>query len=362
MSETIAPPVDSTALQDTSADVRNLVTLETVLAVAPIPDADAIEQVQVRGWTVVTKRGEFRPGDRCVYFEIDSAVPLADPRFAFLAPRGTKTVDAGTAAERVVHALKTARLRGVYSQGLVLPLADFPELAAAEQAGNTGYAQIVGVSKYEPPVPVSLAGEVVGPFPTHLGRKTDSERVQNLLGVWDAIVANGPWLPTEKLDGTSCSVFVDATGQLHVCGRNWELADGDNTYWRTVRRYGLDTRLAPGDGVQFEIYGDGIQANPLGVRGQQIAIFTYTHAGRTLRRADWPRWALEHVAPLYDLPFPASPAAAVAQVDGLKSLVSPARQAEGIVWHQADGRALPELDYRPNWKAINNKFLMKARG
>jgi RNA ligase (TIGR02306 family) len=105
--------------------MRKLVTLETVVEVRPIPDADAIEAIVVRGWVVVAKRGEFRVGDRCVYFEIDSALPLSDERFAFLGARGTNTTVTGTK----MHVLKTARLRGVYSQGLALPTALFPELA-----------------------------------------------------------------------------------------------------------------------------------------------------------------------------------------------------------------------------------------
>jgi hypothetical protein len=68
--------------------MRKLVTLETVTEVRPIPDADAIEAIVIRGWVVVAKRREFQAGDRCVYFEIDSALPLSDERFAFLGADG----------------------------------------------------------------------------------------------------------------------------------------------------------------------------------------------------------------------------------------------------------------------------------
>jgi len=91
---------------------RRLVTVETITALTPIPDADAIESASVGGWSVVVRKGEFTLGQAVLYFEIDSALPCADPRFAFLAARGTKILDPGTEAERVVHRLKTARLRG----------------------------------------------------------------------------------------------------------------------------------------------------------------------------------------------------------------------------------------------------------
>lgn len=137
-------------------EIRRLVTRERVSAVAAIPDADAIEAVAVRGWTVVAKKGEFTAGDECVYVEIDAALPLDDERFAFLAPRGTKTLGDG----KRVHVLKTALLRGVYSQGLVLPIGQFPEVIAA--SASEDLAALLGIEKYEPPIPAQMVGELAG--------------------------------------------------------------------------------------------------------------------------------------------------------------------------------------------------------
>lgn len=63
--------------------MRMLAGIQTVNAVEPIPNADAIERVRVFGWWVVGKRGEYRPGDRVVYCEIDSPLPER-PEFEFL--------------------------------------------------------------------------------------------------------------------------------------------------------------------------------------------------------------------------------------------------------------------------------------
>lgn len=57
----------------------------------------------------------------------------------------------------------------------------------------------------------------------------------------------------------------------------------------------------------------------------------------------------------YDLSFPE----AVAQAYGLKSLLNPNVQAEGIVWWNVERELFEELDFRPNFKAINNKYLLK---
>lgn len=331
--------------------MRKLVTIETIAAVHPIPDADAIEAVTVRGWTVVSKKGDFAAGTPCVYFEIDSQLPLTDARFAFLAPRGERTLGDGTK----VHVLKTARLRGVYSQGLVLPLADFPELV--DRSPDEDLAALLGVEKWEAPVPAG-AEEVIGEFPTALARKTDAERVQNLVDVFDRLRAEYLWVATEKVDGTSAT-FARVEGALRVCGRNWELSAERSLHGRMAARLGLAEKLREGDVVQGEIYGEGVQGNPLKVRGTHLAVFAFFQERTALPRAEWPSWALDLSVPAVDLVLPHSVEAAVAQVDGMQSVVSPGRLAEGVVWHTSDGRAVPELDYRSGFKAISNKYLLK---
>lgn len=358
-------------------DERQLVTVEPILALTPIDNADAIEAATVRGWTVVVRKGEFEVGQQVLYFEIDSLLPLehtdtpatalpgepyASP-FEFLAPRGEKLVDGVR-----YHRLKTARLRGVYSQGLIMALDYdvFPRLAdpcVTFAPGNASQfiASALGVKKYEEEVPEGASG----PFPTNLGQKTSSERVQNLVDHWRAVLDNGPWVAVEKVDGKSCSVFCDAEGVLRVCGRNWEVPAPANkgqadVYWRAVEA--LDPPLEPGEGVQFEVYGEGIAKNPLRVQGEHVAIFNFLLDGIAQPRSQWPRWAMRRAAPVYDLTMPATAAEAIEQVDGIKSLIAPDQLAEGVVWTQVDCRPLPELGYRATAKAVSNKYLAKHGG
>ena len=201
---------------------RHLATIERIADIRSIPDADAIEAAVVRGWTVVVKKGEFAIGDRCVYFEIDSFLPHVGP-FEFLASRGSRIFD-----DVRGHVLRTIRLRGVYSQGLVLPLAAFPELTGndGDGVGEDGrdVSDELGVTKYEAPLPASLSGIALGEFPTRLAPKTDSERVQNLVTSWDHLCTYGSWVATEKIDGSSMTVIND-DGTIRVCSRNLELAD-----------------------------------------------------------------------------------------------------------------------------------------
>lgn len=322
---------------------RALARVETIADLSPIPDADQIEAARIGGWTVVARKGEFRAGDEVIYFEIDTCLPLDDPRFAFLAPRGVKTVEG-----RDFHVLKTARLRGVYSQGLVMQAGDFPDLAGLR------------FGKWEPPLPTG-SGNIVGPFPSAYARSTDSERAQNLTGVWPVIAGHaGGWVATEKVDGSSVTVVADADGVLHVASRQWEIGDGDNLYWNALRAtFGTLPALAPGDGFQAEVVGPGVQSNRLGLPRLRVFVFNVLRNRAAIPRAEWPVWALANAVPVLDLLFPASPEQAVGQVDGLKSVVSPGRNAEGVVWHTVDGSVVPVLG-RETFKAISNRYLLKT--
>jgi RNA ligase (TIGR02306 family) len=332
---------------------RKLVTVERILDVRPIADANAIEAITVRGWTVVSKKGEFRVGDACVYFEIDAALPLSDARFAFLAARSSKVRGDGSS----VHVLKTARLRGVYSQGLALPLPLFPEVSTA--VDGTNFATLLAVETYEAPMPASMATTHVGPFPTELARKTDAERAQNLVEQWPQLLAAGPWVATEKLDGTSLTVINDG-GALRVCGRNYELRDGANVYWEIVRKSGADIYLQPGEVLQGEVYGEGVQGNPLKLRERTLGAFGFFRGRVSIPRDAWPAWLKPFAVATYDeLTLPTTVEQAVAQVDGILSLTSPTRAAEGVVWTRVSGEPLRELDDRASFKVISNKYLLK---
>ena len=119
-----------------------------------------------------------------------------------------------------------------------------------------------------------------------------------------------------------------------------------------MRDYNLNEILQPNETLKGEIVGDGIQKNPLKIKGKKLLNFEWESDTRELPEELEPYKVKE-----YDLPFPTTVDEALAQVDGLKSLVNPDVQAEGIVWWNTDGKAFEELGWRPNFKAINNSYL-----
>ena len=109
--------------------MRKLASIQTVNAAGPISNADAIEKIRVLGWWVVVKKGEFKPGDRLVYCEIDSLLPER-PEFEFLRPNCFKnavTDASGTVIQPAGFRIKTVKLRGQVSQGICFPLSILPE-------------------------------------------------------------------------------------------------------------------------------------------------------------------------------------------------------------------------------------------
>lgn len=147
---------------------RKLASIRKITDIQPIPDADAIEVVVVGGWKVVTKKGEFSVGDLCVYCEIDSFLPIL-PQYEFLRKSSYKKLSTGEEGFR----LRTIKLRGQVSQGLVLPISVLP--GGRELFEGMDVTEVLSITKYEPPIPASLAGKVKGLFPSFL-HKTDEER------------------------------------------------------------------------------------------------------------------------------------------------------------------------------------------
>jgi RNA ligase (TIGR02306 family) len=262
-------PISSVYSIRTLLMTRKLASIRLIKDVNPIEGADNIEKVTIDGWTCVAKKGEFTAGQPCIYFEIDSFLPVR-PEFEFL----RKTSYRKMGGDQEGFRLKTIRLRGVLSQGLALPLSIFQPILQ-DSSGNIGddVTERLGVVKYEPPVPAELQGIVKGLFPAFVC-KTDQERVQNL---WDDIKDNQESFEvTLKLDGTSCTYYYH-NGTFGVCSRNLELLESEtNTLWKIARKYKLEEllhSLKRNIAIQGEIIGEGIQKNPEKLKGQDFYLF-----------------------------------------------------------------------------------------
>lgn len=339
--------------------MRKMVALKKIDKIIPIENADAIVTAVIGGWNVVVKRDEFNVGDTVLYFEIDSFLPANVKQFAFLAEKSSKTViNPDTNAEVTGHVLRTIKLRGQVSQGIVLRPFDGLNADSTQDEVDAVMARL-GVFKYEPPITAGMGGKVLGKFP-HVAQKTDAERVQNLTPEFFASLVPSEWQATEKIDGTSAT-FIKENGALRMASRNWEMdPSGDHVYAAIANRLGLAGVMPDGAILQGEIYGPGIQGNPLKVAQVDLRVFHVSNVDMDAH-PEFTEFVRAHSVPVLDVDFPASIEDAVNQVNGMTSHVKPNVQAEGIVWWHKDGKKFAELDDRANFKAINNKFLLKAK-
>jgi RNA ligase (TIGR02306 family) len=132
--------------------------------------------------------------------------------------------------------LKTIRLRGQLSQGLLLPLNMFPDVNFVDK--DKDYSEDIGVIKWEQPIPACLGGDVEGMFPTSLMPKTDQERIQNL-SKWFDKYKDIIFEETEKLDGSSCTIYWNED-KFGVCSRNLDLTESEsNSFWKIAHKYSL---------------------------------------------------------------------------------------------------------------------------
>lgn len=247
---------------------RALATIQEIAALEPIEKADRIELASVMGWKVVVKKDTFSVGDRCVYFEVDSFLPIEE-RYEFLRPSSYRKDEILGEGFRV----RSVKMRGKISQGLLFPIEQFP--AFNELAVGTDVTDALNVIKFEMPEMNTGMGTAKGEIPSEITR-TDELRVQSYDWIREKILGKEYYITT-KLDGTSMTIR-QKDGVLQVFGRKAEMKDdGLSVMWNTARsrgyldaiqRYGKDITL------QGELVGPKIQGNKLQLLDYRWYIFT----------------------------------------------------------------------------------------
>lgn len=349
--------------------MRHLATIQKIADVQPIEGADSIEKVRVKDWWCVAKKGEFNTGNTCVYFEIDSLLPSSNPAFSFLAKGNKEKKMNIDGREYTGYKLKTIKLRGQLSQGLALPLEgllgkNFDDVALEE---GSDISALLGVIKYEAPIPANLAGVIKGEFPKFL-RKTDEERVQNL-GPLIELKAGVLVYVTEKVDGSSVTIYKK-DGQLGVCSRNWELHENENNaIWKFVKKHDLKNLLPEKWALQGEIIGEGIQGNPLKIKGQEILFFNvFNIENQQFENFESFESKIQALG-LKTIPvmnrawtLPGTVEEILALAEG-PSLLSPECKREGIVIRPVQEMQveIDDIAQRFSFKAISNEYLLNEK-
>lgn len=386
--------------------MRKLAHVEKIVDIRPIPNADKIEVATVLGWQVVIKKGEFKPGDRVVYIEIDSRVPKDNPYFAFLQDRNYK--------------VKSIKLRKTVSQGLIVPMSLLPE--GVYQDGDD-VTDLLGITKIEEDyVQPKVSKEVQLKqrhkkltqnkvfqwfmkfgwfrkiaFKTLIPKKkkknwpdwiirTDEPRCQNLPWILEN---KAPFIVSEKLDGTSSTFSLHKEGRkwkFYVCSRNVVqdtpekrsyLNDVNgiegNTYWEMAEKYNIEQalillkdKLGAREYVtlQGETVGEGIQKNKYNFKGHDIFFFNLIVDGNKIDSVSASR-ILEAIYydnhELFDEKFRWVPIIATDYVlpDTFEELMEYSTGKSSLEDTLREGYVFRNYEEGISFKCVSNEFLLK---
>ena len=258
------------------------VEVVVVDGIIPHPNADRLEMAVVKGWNCVVQKGSFVVGQAAIYIPVDAILPEELENTLF--PPNSKV-------KLHNHRVKTIKLRGAVSQGLLIHLLEaFSIEEAAKFSVGTDLAAQLGITKYEPPESQSLqrglriSKKKANP---NFREYTDIENYKNyptLFSFEDPVwvlekihgsnfragyvvtYANTWWKKLKKFLGILPS-YEFVYGSHHV-----QLQDRwiDDTWYRTefgikniyaemVDKYNLREVLRFGEVIYGEVYGSGVQ-------------------------------------------------------------------------------------------------------
>lgn len=391
--------------------MRKLATVRKIGLIEPIPNADRIELAHVDGWKSVVRKDEFKQGETIVYLEVDSFVPHEIAPFLTKEGKEPKVYQ-GISGER----LKTQKLRGVLSQGLILKTDCLP--FDAHFAIGDDVTEVLGIKKYEKPEweqvrerrrsATTVTNVSRYEFPSCIP-KTDQERIQNLVSLTYGIgTYKSPWFDeegkftyefglevTEKLDGTSAT-FVFRDGKFLCCSRNWAYVDKKNTtgecIWTdmgrdldlfdTLRPYkwyesvldwlGISVRPFTKLGleniaIQGEIIGPKIQGNKYGLKENRFYVYDIFDANKNCylecsHRTQFTKaLGLHHVPIINNCEFYGTTLEEFLEMADGESMIGTRPLREGLVFKKQMERPVSTESNIQSFKVISNKFLLKDK-
>ena len=339
------------------AQERAMATIRKITEIRQHTNADALDLVIIDGWQCVAKKGDFVEGQIVVYLEIDSWIP--HDIAPFLSKGKEPREYQGVMGER----LRTIRLRGELSQGLVLPLDIFGTTIYPTWEGQN-VTELLGVKKWEKPLNPQLQGVARGNFPSFI-RKTDQERIQNIFHKLTPEQIADTYEVTLKLDGSSTTFYIK-DNHVGVCSRNLELvtdeSNADNSFVKMFNKLGLKERMPAvfpdsAYAIQGELFGAGINGNWEGLNDHQFRVFDVYNIGDAQYMCSGSRQfmtekllGLEHV--------PVIECITLEQFKSVDDFLAYAdrpsihnKVAEGVVF-----KSLTNPDF--SFKVINNKYLL----
>jgi len=368
---------------------RSLAHIEQIISLEPIENSDFLEKATILGWHVVVKKDEFNVSDKVIYIEVDSILPEKE-EFEFMA--------------KYKYRVKTIKLRGQISQGMILPMASIRD--GEMHLIGEDVTNLLGITKYMSKSEIDELAEdgrkialekyrlrrfmyrfnwyrklfmprkqVVG-FPYWVS-KTDEERIQNIPQVLNDFKDELVYI-TEKVDYQSATFtgkllpntfpiigkYLPKKFKFIVCSRNLMNNDKSSLYWKIAEKYNLEKILKenPTLTIQGEQGNSKVQGNKYGISEPEIWIFNIFDHEKNYHYNYWEmldfcnKYSLNPVPFLSQVKFSdiATTVDEMVEYSKGKSTINPKINREGVVVRCIkDGKKLL------SFKAINPDFLIK---
>lgn len=343
--------------------MRKLASIQRIWKIEPIEGADKIELCYVEGWQCVANKGQFRPMDLAVYFEIDSYLPIR-PEFEFLRASSYKNTNIMGEGFK----LRTMKFKGKISQGLVLPIDTFPEIQNPVLGQDV--TEILGVRKWEIEERATTGGNVIGSLPYDVP-KTEEVRVQNFVEFAEAF-KNLPYYITTKMDGSSHSISIDENG-FHVTGHNYEYKnDGSSSFYDLVNKRNYrealekyyNEKILKTLTIQGEFCAPGIQRNRLKLVNPEWYVFTIRENGKRIGLKEMQLACEEmglNMVPLEEegVDLPSKYPTVLAILERAEGQYPNGGPKEGIVIRTTEPVYNETIGGPLSMKAVSNKYLLK---
>lgn len=403
---------------------RELCYVARITKITPIEGADNIELVTINdGWVCIAKIGEFKVGDLCIYFEIDSKLPEAEWS-EFLASKHYK-----------VKTMKLGKFK-VISQGLALPVSAFGwELGTTGQfAGDvpiiitndntfpyfaegdflTSYLgvtySVVEDNKRKAPSADKYKKMAQRhpkifqkPFVKWLYKKdwgkkllfvffgkkkdarnwpqwvvkTDEERIQNMPWI---LQDKEEWFATEKIDGTSTTFTMKRGGLLknneyYVCSRNVVFDTpnkscfyDNNVYLEMAEKYHIKevlTKMLVLDDtldfvtIQGETYGAEIQKRDYSLKDHKLAVFNVILGEKGEKPVRLNPKQMVELMDIYNIPCVPIIDEHFILPDSIEELLTIADGKSQIDGKMREGLVFRSYNGEKSFKAVSNEFLLR---
>ncbi len=251
--------------------MNKLATIQKLHSIQKHPneEVEKLEVGKVMEWPVVIPKGQYKEGELVVFIAIDSIVPESNPYFEFM--------------RRQKFRIWNARFKGAPSSGLVCPISilnDFVKMNApfdgAEFIWNEGVdvSTILGITKYERPLDVSVRGDAAANFPTSLISISDEDNMLSNSNSLEELDGMGVCV-TQKVDGSS-TTFIFNNGEFSACSRRFVLKEGSGFPWAAVAKYDIKnkmTALGRNLAIQAESIGPKLNGNTMELKEPEIRVF-----------------------------------------------------------------------------------------